>query len=492
VIDATPAGPTRDATRDRRRLPAAGTILSGVVLALFAGWMTWISLTESRVDTASAPEAALALVVSRGMDLHGGLAQAGPWERRLHELVTTDGSDDLQQAIAWYEELAEELADHSVDPEVDAHLVILYGEAGEAGRVESMTAEWEARGGMLAMLAPIVSTAYLGTADTDEEAERAGLAEVLPAGWFRDRLALAWATRVGDAAVREQAQRALEARGRQLLWRARGLAVANLILVAVGIAALVAVWRRRGRREALAVGAAPIPPPWPMGVGLAVMVRGGAGAALVIVGLMLASGAAGRWLDLEHPVLDMLMWPLMYVPVLLLAHRHLLLPGGSSFREALGLSMVPGGARRLALVTLAAVAAGGLITTLLSLGGRGLQLTSHWGEWFDEDLAFGDTTAILANAVGSVVLAPVFEEAVFRGLLFASLRSALRPAPAIALSGAVFGVAHGYGVVGFLDVACSGMLWAWAFEMTRSILPGIAAHALTNLLVTATVLALLR
>jgi membrane protease YdiL (CAAX protease family) len=47
-------------------------------------------------------------------------------------------------------------------------------------------------------------------------------------------------------------------------------------------------------------------------------------------------------------------------------------------------------------------------------------------------------------------------------------------------------------VVGFLDVASSGMLWAWAFERTRSILPGIAAHALTNLLVTATVLALLR
>jgi membrane protease YdiL (CAAX protease family) len=488
VIDATPAEPTRDATGDRRRPSAAGSILSGVILALFAGWMTWVNLTESRVDTASAPEGALALVVSRGMDLNEGLAQAGAWERRLHELATTDGSDDLQQAILWYEELS----DRSVDPEVDAYLVILYGEAGEAARVEKMTAGWEARGGMLAMLAPIVNTAYLGAADTDEDAERAGLAQVLPAGWFADRLALAWATRVGDTTVREQAQRGLEARGRQLLWRARGLLLTNLILISAGVAALGAVWRRRGRPETLAVGRAPIPPPWPMGIGLAVMVRGGAGAALVIVGLMLASGAAGRWFDLEHPVLDMLTWPLMYVPVLLLAHRHLLLPGGSGFREALGLSMVPGGARRLALVALAAVAAGGLITTLLSLGGRGLHLTSHWGEWFDEDLAFGDTTAILANAVGSVVLAPVFEEAVFRGLLFASLRSAMRPAPAIALSGAVFGVAHGYGVVGFLDVASSGMLWAWAFERTRSILPGIAAHALTNLLVTATVLALLR
>ena len=131
--------------------------------------------------------------------------------------MTTDGSDDLRQAIAWYEELA----DRSLDPSVDAHLAILYGEAGERARVEKMTAGWEARGGMLAVLAPIVNTAYLGTAETDEDAERGGLAEVLPEGWFADRLALAWATRVGDAALREEARRALDARGRQLLVRAR-------------------------------------------------------------------------------------------------------------------------------------------------------------------------------------------------------------------------------------------------------------------------------
>jgi membrane protease YdiL (CAAX protease family) len=207
---------------------------------------------------------------------------------------------------------------------------------------------------------------------------------------------------------------------------------------------------------------------------------------------MFASGVAGRWFDLEHPLLDMLTWPLMYVPLLLLAHRHLMRPARLGFREALGLGLVPGGARHLALVALATVAAGGLVTTVLSLGGQWLRLTSHWSEWFDAELAFGGAPAILANVVGSVVLAPVFEEVVFRGFLFASLRSALGPAPAIALSGAVFGVAHGYGVLGFLDVASSGMLWAWAFERTGSILPGMAAHAMTNLMVTIAVLALLR
>jgi membrane protease YdiL (CAAX protease family) len=136
--------------------------------------------------------------------------------------------------------------------------------------------------------------------------------------------------------------------------------------------------------------------------------------------------------------------------------------------------------------------AGALIATTLGLAGTALGLSSHWSEWFDDELAFGDTTAIAANAVGSVVLAPLFEEVVFRGLLFSTLRSALPATAAIALSGLIFGVAHGYGALGFLDVASSGMLWAWAFEKTKSIWPGMAAHAATNLVVTASVLALLR
>ena len=488
MIEVTPAEPIVDVPRERPRLSRAGTLFAALILVAFAGWMTWTHLTQSRVETVAEPEDALALVVSRGMDLNEGLAKAPAWERRLHQLMTTDGSDDLRQAIAWYEELA----DRSPDAKVDAHLAILYGEAGERARVEKMTAGWEARGGVLAVLGPIVNTAYLGTPERDEGAERAGLADALPAGWFADRLALAWATRVGDNALREEARRALDTRGRQLLVRARILALANLMLVGVGVAVLIVVWRRRRRADALAVAGAPLPPPWPFGLGVTVMIRGGAGAAVVIVALTFLSGAVGPWFDLDHPVLDTLTWPLMYVPVLLLARRHLLRPAGIGFRDAFGLRIVPGGARHLVLVATGAIAAGALLTTLLSLGGSWLGVASHWSEWFDEELAFGSATAILANVAGSVVFAPLFEEVVFRGILFATLRSALRPGSAIVLSGAIFGVAHGYGALGFLDVASSGMLWAWAFERTGSVLPGMAAHAVTNLMVTITVLVLLR
>jgi membrane protease YdiL (CAAX protease family) len=91
-----------------------------------------------------------------------------------------------------------------------------------------------------------------------------------------------------------------------------------------------------------------------------------------------------------------------------------------------------------------------------------------------------------------VIFAPLFEELAFRGLLFAILRRKFRFMPAALISAVIFGVAHGYGLVGLLSVCWSGVLWAWTYEKTGSLLPGILAHAINNLLVCLAVMALLR
>ena len=64
--------------------------------------------------------------------------------------------------------------------------------------------------------------------------------------------------------------------------------------------------------------------------------------------------------------------------------------------------------------------------------------------------------------------------------------------PAAVISAGLFALAHGYGVIGFLSVLWSGILWAWIYERTGSLVPGIIAHALNNLLVCLAVMALLR
>ena len=80
----------------------------------------------------------------------------------------------------------------------------------------------------------------------------------------------------------------------------------------------------------------------------------------------------------------------------------------------------------------------------------------------------------------------------FRGVLYATLRLRLGPAPATLVSAALFALAHGYGVVGFVSVFVSGVLWALAYERTRSLLPGMLAHAVSNIQATTIVLATLR
>jgi membrane protease YdiL (CAAX protease family) len=119
-------------------------------------------------------------------------------------------------------------------------------------------------------------------------------------------------------------------------------------------------------------------------------------------------------------------------------------------------------------------------------------LTSHWAEWFDADLVWATPFLTAVSLVEYVIFAPLFEELAFRGLLFAILRRKFRFLPAALISAGIFGVAHGYGLVGLLSVCWSGVLWAWIYEKTGSLLPGILAHAINNLLVCLAVMALLR
>src|SRR5687768_11964523 len=126
-------------------------------------------------------------------------------------------------------------------------------------------------------------------------------------------------------------------------------------------------------------------------------------------------------------------------------------------------------------------------TTLFRSG-----VPSHWTEWFDEDLAWGSAGILVASLLGTVVFAPVLEEIVFRGLLYGTLRRWVGWPTAALLSAAVFAGAHGYGVAGFGSVFVSGVMWAVAYEKTRSLLPGMAAHAANNVSAACAVLALLR
>jgi membrane protease YdiL (CAAX protease family) len=98
-----------------------------------------------------------------------------------------------------------------------------------------------------------------------------------------------------------------------------------------------------------------------------------------------------------------------------------------------------------------------------------------------------DTPATLvALALLAVLVAPVVEELLFRGLLLRSLRSRLGPWPAILVQGALFGAIHvqlGVGLENLTVIAtltAVGIVFGFVADQVGRIGPAIVGHAIFN------------
>ncbi len=86
---------------------------------------------------------------------------------------------------------------------------------------------------------------------------------------------------------------------------------------------------------------------------------------------------------------------------------------------------------------------------------------------------------LVAVGLMAAVAAPFFEEILFRGVLFASLRRVLRPVGAGLASAALFSLLHGDSQA-ILVLGTLGALFSWLYERTGSLWPAILAHGLWN------------
>jgi membrane protease YdiL (CAAX protease family) len=100
----------------------------------------------------------------------------------------------------------------------------------------------------------------------------------------------------------------------------------------------------------------------------------------------------------------------------------------------------------------------------------------------DELGANGPLLNALAVIVLVTVIAPLGEELFFRGFFFGALRNWRGPVLAAILTGALFGLIHaGSAPVGYLvPLAIFGMGLCLLYELTGSLYPAIALHALNN------------
>lgn len=458
-------------------------VCAGILLAAL-GAVLWFSVTLPKLQRFEDPDRALELMVGRTLEAQDSLRRAPEWQQWLADWTMGSNDEARGQAVQWYRELVET----TDDPLSKLRLAILLGEFGQDTAALAETKAWQGRGTSALLFGQLIEAAYGSQplARTQEAELQASLAEALPSGWFYDHLATRLARRAGNQDFLATVEEQTVLREDRVQRRIRPLITFELVCLVVGSVMLVTVARLRGQRiDILRLHLPGVPPPWSGETAAAVILRGGA-LGVITTAMILSSSS------FQHASLRALAIPLANLPLLVLAYVQLLKPAGLTFSNGFGLRIKRDNLGRLACTVLAVVAAGLWGEWVMGRAAEFLNLNNHWTEWFDQDLAWGAPPVMAVSILEYVVFAPIFEELAFRGLLFAMLRRRFAFLPAALISASLFALAHGYSLIGFVSVFWSGFLWAWIYERTGSLIPGMVAHAMNNLLVCLTVMALLR
>ncbi|MCP4039410.1 MAG: CPBP family intramembrane metalloprotease, partial [bacterium] len=377
--------------------------------------------------------------------------------------IQRDVADIVEKRVTAGDETLEQLA------RTNMRITVLLAESGQLEEAFLHAA---------AIADPEIENALLAIYDTDSDAIQPGveplehLAQVGLEGWLLERAAVRLLERRGHHDDALAIAHQLEERGTRWQRHADILTLANMGLIAAGAVLVIAMLCGRVRSGTTA----PLVVPWSAGLGFAVLVRADFWNRLYFV--VLAS--AGEALEDPSWLAPFYTWGtlLASLPMLWLVLRHLIPTGdlspfglrGASLRFA---TIVPIAAAALAIDLLG--------TTVLAWGTWGLGFEGHWAEGLDETLIWGNTREVIETCIDYVVWTPLFEELMFRGLVFFTLRNWLGRLPAALASAVFFSAIHFYSFPGFLMTFWSGFVWAIAFERARSLVPGIAAHAAYNL-----------
>ncbi len=462
----------------RRSFSALVTVVCSIVAILYIG-LLGRPLVEPRVSPLAEldhPAESLERLVTRELDLRAAMRGGPRWEWRLYRALSGD-EDPLAAAGDWYAELVE----HTDSPLAELHRAIILAETGRTAQAREAIAELGAGPAPREQMATWATAAYAGPPPA-AAAGGALIAEIddLPATWFTDTLIRRIATRIGDTEARAQAEAATLARGRALLLRARSLMAISLALLAAGGLALV--WMLARRRSA-GIASAPLPPFWSFADGYALFVRGlGAPQAIALVAFIALRRETGFGTVLGMAAdLPVFWWVI-----------HYLRRRGTSMRATFGLVPRREGWAPLLGATLALIAVALASDTVIDVVSRLVHIKTHWTDGFTEELLWAGRRRVILSAIDATAWAPVVEEILFRGLLYATLRTRIGVAESALLSAIIFTLPHGYAIAGSASVLVSGLLWAVAYERTRSLLPGLFAHAVNNLLSTLWTVGLLR
>ena len=377
--------------------------------------------------------------------------------------IQHDAAEILTQRIAIGEETRSQLA------RTQLRIAILLA---ESQRIEEALAQASAIGN------PEIEQAFRAIYASDASAPQTGvqpLERLAQAGledWLLERGAIRLLVRRGQNETTRSIEQQAKTRGTRWQQRSDALMLANALLVAAGALLVVAILTGRLRDP----NTKPLHVPWSASLGIAVLVRADFWNRFYFV--VLAN--AGETLDDPSWLTPFYTWGTLFasLPMLWLVFRYLLPNRNLS---PLGLDAASLCRKSLLPIAAAALAIDLLGTTALAWGAWGLGFEGHWAEGLDETLIWGSGRELLETCIDYLIWTPLFEELMFRGLVYLTLRHWLTSRRAAFASAVFFSAIHFYSVPGFLVTLWSGFVWAFAFERARSLLPCITAHAAYNL-----------
>jgi membrane protease YdiL (CAAX protease family) len=422
-------------------------------------------------------------LASRLLEFESRLSDLSTFERGLFRLWGEDGATQAQ-IRQWYAELPHERR----TPLDELYAGILDGEAELKTHLKKSMQMWSSETYPFPAFRQLLDVGYLGndTESLDYEILHAQLAEEVPANWFYYQLAERLASQSGDQALQKNLQRQFQLMTDPQLWKWRVLVMLELTLAAIGFFGFMyegVLWFKQ-RAVWTEERCNPRKSPWAFREGVALLVRGGA-LSIILIGLLAILPYGVNLLE-DYGSL------LLYLPTVVLAMLLLCRPKNQSLLELLGCHNVLPRLRSSLPLLLSVIALGLLGEWLIMLGSDLLDMSVHWTEWFLPQLVWGSQADLLKTTMEVIVLAPIFEEIIFRGIVFSTLRAKFGFPVSMIGSAMIFAVAHGYGPIAFLTVFWSGLLWAWLYERTGSVIPGICAHAINNGLVISFLVAFFR
>jgi membrane protease YdiL (CAAX protease family) len=302
-------------------------------------------------------------------------------------------------------------------------------------------------------------------------------------GWLMDIALADGYERVGDdaaaaAVVARQAERSLRF--------GAGCAMLATVAGALGIAGIVVIlWTliRRGTTLPQPRARLPFLVPWTL-IDVAEIVA-------VLVFAMVLSGEVSvvlwtNWLkDVSGPLGQPLLLTVQYLAVAVVCLTLVWRRVGARSRSPLrSLGLRGKSAWRLIATGVGgyAVFLGGLVLAAMALRGL-LGDAIRLGQTGDSLMESVDSKGeLVIYFVLACVLAPIFEEIVFRGYVYAGLRRLANPRQAMLMGGLIFAAVH-MNSEALVIIALIGVMLCYLYEHTRSLLPGMIAHGLHNALV---------